>query len=719
MGRSMPAVSVSSLERLHGASDGELLVEGQTCWRKLPAERASLLIDGAAYFGALRRALEQARHSIFILGWDIRSDLVLDPDQSDEPLRLLLDRLARTRSGLHVRLLIWDWLPLYALDRQPLPALHLGLRTHDHVHFALDSRHPPAGCHHEKLVVIDGRLAFVGGIDLNAGRWDTPAHLPHEPRRAPPGDRRPPLHDHMLMVEGEVAASVEQLAIERWRCATGEAVEPTTAPSPGLWPAHIQPQFRDIEVGISRTRPSWEGRPGCREIESLWLAAIASARTSIYIENQYLTADRVGDALAARLAEPDGPEVIIVTPKACEGVLETAVMDIGRARFVRRLRQAAPRDRLRVLTLERELAGERAAINVHGKLLIVDDRLLFLGSANLANRSMGLDGECNLAIEAREPQTVARSRIAEIRATLLAEHLERPVHEVQAALAQHAARVVPVIEALGPGRFRNLRLRLSPLVRQIAAPARLADLDEPLTAGHIAEHIAQAPQRRRLRDIFARFGIVLLVLAGLALLAGLARQIDRTWVESAFNIAQAYAGSPLGAALVVGVFVVASQLLVPVTLLIALTGAAMGPWLGFVYSMVGALAAAVVTFAIGRVIGRERLRRWAGRRLSAVSTALGRRGLIAMALIRLVPVAPFTVVNLVAGVSEIRLRDFTLGSAIGLLPGLVLASLLGDQLGQWLRQPNAAGLALLLGCVIMIIVLARLVEGWSRARATS
>ena len=693
-----------------------LLVEGRTCWRQRPARRSTLLVDGAAYFTALRRALGQARRSVLILGWDIRSDLVLDPDGDGRPLRLLLDGLARDQPDLEIRILIWDWLPLYAFDRQPWPALHLGLRTHERVRFALDARHPPAGCHHEKLVVIDGRLAFVGGIDLNAGRWDTPEHRPHEPRRGPPGDDRPPLHDYMLMVEGEVAGAVERLAIERWQVATGEAVAPAGGePAGEPWPDGVEPQFRDVEVAVARTRPAWQDGPGCREIEALWLAAIAAARRSIYIENQYLTADRVALALAARLAEPDGPEVVIVTPKACEGIFETAVMDIGRARFVGRLRRAGGgRDRLRVLTLESQRDGVRAPINVHGKLMIVDDRLLCLGSANLANRSLGLDSECNLAIEARND--VEAAGIAAIRATLLAEHLEQEVALVQDRLARHGGRSLPVIDELGPGRLRPLRLRLSPLVRQIASPARLADLDEPLTAGRIAHHLAPPPHRRRLRQLLERFGGMLLALTALALLAGLTRLADRLWLDEAFGLAQSYGASPVGAAIVLGVFVVASQLMIPVTALIMLTAAAMGPWLGFAYSLAGALLAAAVTFGAGRAFGRERVRRWAGRRLTAVSHGLRRRGIVAMAVIRMVPVAPFSVVNLVAGVSEIRLRDFLAGSALGLLPGLTLASLFGDRLGQWLRRPDPLGLAVLLACLAALFLLGRLLAAWSRAR---
>lgn len=695
------------------AAEAALLHVGATCWQRLPARRAELLVDGAAYFAALHGAIEQARHSIVILGWDIRADLVLDPDHSAETLRELLDRVATARPELQVRILIWDWLLLYSLDRQPLPWWHLGVRTHERVRFALDSAHPPAGCHHEKLVVVDGSLAFVGGIDLTAGRWDTPEHRPSEPRRSPAaGDGRPPFHDYMLMFEGEAAAAVEELALDRWQAATGEAVEPAPAAGAAVWPEGVEAGFGATSVAIARTRPAWRGRPAVREIESLYLAAIARARTSIHIENQYLTADRIARALAARLAEPDGPEVVIVTPKACEGLFETAVMDVGRSRYLRRLRRAAHRpERLKIVTLESTEGGDSACINVHGKLIIVDDELLCLGSANLANRSMGLDTECNVAIAADDEPT--RAAIRMVRARLLAEHLQADPGLVLRRLEQSGGRAMPVIAEMGPGRMRDLRLRLSPIVRELASPARLADLDEPLTSRHIAKHLAPPTRRRRLRDLSFRVGLVVAIVMAVAFLIGTGLLVGRGWVEWGFALAERHAASPLGAAVVLATFVFGSQLLVPVTLMIALTAAIAGPLLGFTYAMAGACAAGSVTFLIGRVLGRRRVRHVAGRRLASLSVRLGQHGVVAMALIRLLPIAPFSLVNLVAGVSEIRLRDFILGSVIGLAPGVALMTLFGDRLGHWLRRPDPWDLATLIGGLVALLVLARLLHLWS------
>ena len=219
-----------------------ILKAGLTCWRVERASRAAPLVDGAAYLAALRRALLAARRSVLVLGWDIRSDLRLEPDADDRPLYLLLDALARERPSLEVRILIWDWILPYSLDREKLPGWRLGALTHPRVRFALAGDHPPGGCHHEKLAVVDGRLGFVGGIDLTAGRWDTPAHRPVEPRRGSgPGGPLPPFHDAALMVEGPAAAALEDLALERWREATGEVVPAAAQGSASPWPEGVMP----------------------------------------------------------------------------------------------------------------------------------------------------------------------------------------------------------------------------------------------------------------------------------------------------------------------------------------------------------------------------------------------------------------------------------------------------------------------------------------------
>jgi len=206
----------------------QILAPGRNCWRVEHVRRAKLLIDGAAYFAALRQVMAAARKSIFVIGWDIDSRILLHPDDRDDglplPLGEFLDALAARCGTLEIHVLTWDFAMLYALDREFLPIYSLGWRTHRRLHFHMDDCHPPGGSHHQKIVVVDDAVAFVGGIDLSKNRWDTPAHEPGDRRRRnPDGELYPPFHDMQMMLEGDAAAAIGELARERWRRATGEA----------------------------------------------------------------------------------------------------------------------------------------------------------------------------------------------------------------------------------------------------------------------------------------------------------------------------------------------------------------------------------------------------------------------------------------------------------------------------------------------------------------
>jgi uncharacterized membrane protein YdjX (TVP38/TMEM64 family) len=137
--------------------------------------------------------------------------------------------------------------------------------------------------------------------------------------------------------------------------------------------------------------------------------------------------------------------------------------------------------------------------------------------------------------------------------------------------------------------------------------------------------------------------------------------------------------------------------------MIIATVAVFGPWLGAGYALVGAEFAALTAFGVGHVVGRDTVRRITGSRVNRLSRKLSERGVLTIITLRIVPVAPFTVINIIAGISEIRLRDFAIGSFIGMVPGVMAISLLADRIIAWLRDPSAASILVLVAVIALVV----------------
>ncbi len=470
-----------------------ILRPGQTCWRIEAAHRMALIIDAADYFAHAKAAMLRARRSIFLIGWDFDLRIRLTPDAPDDgspdQLGKLLRHIVRRRRDLEIFILKWDMAALFTLSRQFLPFLALSLADRGRIHLRLDSTHPAGATHHQKIVVIDDALAFCGGIDMTTDRWDTRGHLPGDGRRRrPDGSLHGPWHDATAAVDGPAARALGQLARERWADATGRRLAPAK-PAGDPWPEGLSPTFRDVEVAIARTMPAYHGRPEISEIEHLYVEAIRRARRTVYLESQYFASARIADVVCERLREQDGPEIIVVNPQATEGWLEEEAMGSARNLILKRIADTDRHDRFRLYHPVNE-AGE--PIYVHAKILIVDDRLLRIGSSNINNRSLGFDSEADLALERTQASAAdLGSRFLSIRDGLLAEHLDATPEEVACAIADHGS-VRAAIDHLRRPAGRSLR-SLEPAepvnpAEEMLVASRLADPERPSSPEGRLEH---------------------------------------------------------------------------------------------------------------------------------------------------------------------------------------------------------------------------------------
>ncbi|MGI8611700.1 MAG: phospholipase D-like domain-containing protein [Sphingomicrobium sp.] len=431
-----------------------MLDPGRNCWRIERAGRAALVVDACDYFHHARNAMMAAEKQILLIGWDFDTRILLDHESSDEaPVALgeFISWLAKHRPQVKVHILRWDWGAPKLLARGTTLFRLINWARTPQVKFKLDGAHPAGASHHQKIVVIDDQLAFCGGIDMTATRWDTREHRDGDKRRKRPttGRHYRPWHDATMAVDGAAAQALGELSRERWKIAGGDPIEAPDVDS-DPWPDELEPHFRDVEVAIARTRGEHKGVPEVREIEALYLDMISRARRYLYAENQFFASRVVAEAICERLQEADGPEFVIVNPKVVEGWIEEEVMSPARAKILQKLWKADRHNRLRVYT---PVTVSGCDIYVHSKITIVDGELLRVGSANLNNRSMGLDSECDLLIDCDRPANAGASgRIGAILCDLLAEHLGVEANEIDRRLADSGSLVRTIEDLRAHGR---------------------------------------------------------------------------------------------------------------------------------------------------------------------------------------------------------------------------------------------------------------------------
>lgn len=479
-----------------------VVVEGRNCWRIARASRMSVIIDAADYFHYVRELCEGAQNLLLFIGWDFDSRIALEPGERARRSRLstFFLRLARKNPRRQIAILKWRF---GALKQFLIPASAWTLArwaATRAIRFRFDGAHP-AGCsHHQKIMVVDDCLAVCGGIDLAAGRWDTCEHLDDDPKRLLPNGRpHPPWHDITMLMDGDIAGALGELARDRWAIAGGKPLPPVHMVEP-QWPGDVPVLFENADLAIARTRACYGEVEEVREIETLFLDMIAAAQRFIYIENQYLTSAKISAAIATRMAEANPPDIVVVMPRTAEGWLEQMAMDAARVQLTRAIGRADKRDRFRIYVPVTQGGND---IYVHAKLMIVDDRILRIGSANLNNRSLGLDSECDMVLDCALPANRGMEKaVAALRTRLMAEHLGVDEAMVAAQMAR-CGSLVDTVEALR-GKGKTLKLldleKPGPLDRLVAGN----ELLDPEHADGFFEPLQQRGLRKRWREGRAR-----------------------------------------------------------------------------------------------------------------------------------------------------------------------------------------------------------------------
>ncbi len=386
-------------------ADGDLWCAGS------PPPRAGnaleVLVDGAVALPRIAAEIRGAASHVHVAGWHVQGDFGLVRGSETTTVR---DALAAAAERIPVRVLQWAGapLPVFPPGRADVHAGREALVDGTRIHAVLDAHERPLHCHHEKLVIVDDRVAFVGGIDLTAlggDRFDSPAH-----------DHRPlGWHDVSTRLRGPAVTDVAEHFRARWQ---EVAREPLPAP-PAQEPAG------DVELQVVRTlcEGMYDFAPrGDFRILEAYVRALRSARELVYLENQFLWSPEIVHILAEKLRDPPTPAfrvVVLLPARANNGADDTrgqlgvlADADDGGGRF------------LACTLYARDPGGTDAApVYVHAKVGIVDDRWLTVGSANLNAHSLYNDGEVNIVCRQRDLVRTVRLR-------LWAEHLEADVAEI-------------------------------------------------------------------------------------------------------------------------------------------------------------------------------------------------------------------------------------------------------------------------------------------------
>lgn len=683
-----------------------LLKIGSNCWRAGMATHAAMAVDCANYYRALHSAICKARHSIFILGWDIDSRIELlrgnDAMESDCPAKFfdLVQWKARQNPDLMIYLNRWEFSLVFANQREAGSNLKWRLHSPPNIYYCFDGLLPVGACHHQKVIVIDDEIAFCGGMDVAIARWDHREHEPNEILRSDPSGMSSlirkipfgPYHDVQCIVSGPAALDLAEWCRERWRRVAGFEPVPVRPKEyktlPPCWPKNIGIDFRNIQTGIAMTMPPAYGHPAVQEIKHLYLDMINRAENFIYMENQYLAYLPVAQALNQRLRERPQLRVLIASCYQSNGIIEKRSMWTGRIKFREILESGGVASRVAIAYPVSGSPGNEIDVRIHSKLMVVDDLYLRVGSSNINNRSMAVDTECDLVFVAQDEDS--RNKICAIRNDLINEHTGRGMKSIE-NLIRHETDISTFLNYISSSnqhlrKVNDENYRYEPFTR---ISRLIGDPIRPLIPPEWTMTYCYSGTRRNLlrRVIFAAMLISIMVLVAMLgqtpfLENDLSPKILTPWLDDFRHSLHSSIPVTLGLFMLGGLFI-------PVTVLVIFTAVIWGPSQGLIIAFAGIALSATLGYAAGRIFGRRPLRVFVGLAAERLDQFVRRSGLPGLVFIRMVPLAPSNVINMALGISGVPYLNYLVGSLIGMIPRTITLVFVGDALGQLWKAPTA------------------------------
>ena len=712
--------------------------ENHNCWKQSTARYAAPLIDCENYYRALYESICKAKKSIYIVGWDIDSRIKLIRGKEADNLKYspIISELIAQRTTenpeLEVYLLRWDSSLAFFSMREIWAKEVWDNQTPSNVYCCLDSTIPMGGSQHQKIVVVDNDIAFSGGMDVAVNRWDTREHLPVEPNRNDPDGEYGPFHDVHSVVSGPIVN--EFIEAVRWRwdrvCKDKRLPEADSECSinndqnsealPACWPDSVEPFFENITCAIARTVPFMDDVEPVQEVRYMLLGLIEQARDFIYIENQFLTREEIAEALNKQLKACPSLNVLIVSSYSPKSTVECEAYWSSRIDFKDILENGVDKNRVRmVCSLLKNEDGEFAHKRFHSKVMVIDDAYAVIGSSNITNRSMALDTECDLVFHAENSQQ--KAKIAEFRNDLIGEHCSQTITQVDQhirsegrldKLLSRENKTHYYLSEVADHRFTDRSFE--PVIKAISDPEE--SIVSPLSFITNKRSYLSNPSKKVLVVSTIIIALMLLALGGYLA----SRYIPWFTPDNLQALLESTRGTYWALPLVCLVYVIAGLLFFPVTVLSLAVAAVFGPLWGPIYGMCGAVISSLVTFGVGATVGGDSLSKYGGKKVKAVDERLRQSGIIGVAAIRLIPIAPFSLVNLVAGISSIKLYQFLVGTFLGMFPPMIAKGLVGDSLAQIISKPSITNVSYLVGgivaWIIMIYLSQKLVNIYQRSR---